>query len=150
VVLSQHEELDLSEITRSVPSMQPSPVQHGLQLTEDGRAYTTISGDQARLTQLLINLVDDALRCRASGGAVCVSVSHDLDWAVLWCRTQRAVLQSSTCRRCSSAVAARTEHAHEPTADAVSECTVRLPLVIRVRRGRVPVAFRVDLSRGLA
>jgi signal transduction histidine kinase len=78
------EELDLSELVRSVvPAMQPLAVQRGLQLTEDIQAVATVSGDQTRLTQLVINLVDNALRYTPQGGTVSVSVGSDREWAVL-------------------------------------------------------------------
>jgi heavy metal sensor kinase len=78
------EELDLSELVRSVvPAMQPLAVQRGLRLTEDIQAVATVSGDQTRLTQLVINLVDNALRYTPQGGTVSVSVGRDAEWAVL-------------------------------------------------------------------
>jgi heavy metal sensor kinase len=78
------EELDLSELVRSVvPAMQPLAVQRGLRLTEDIQAVATVSGDQTRLTQLVINLVDNALRYTPQGGTVSVSVGSDREWAVL-------------------------------------------------------------------
>jgi heavy metal sensor kinase len=78
------EQLDLSELVRSiVPAMQPLAVQRGLGLTEDIQAPTSVSGDQTRLTQLVINLVDNALRYTPEGGRVSVSVGRDQEWAVL-------------------------------------------------------------------
>jgi heavy metal sensor kinase len=82
--LLTRENLDLSDLVGSVvPAMQPLAVQHGLQLTEDIQVPTTVSGDQTRLTQLLINLVDNALRYTPQGGRVNVSVGRDQEWAVL-------------------------------------------------------------------
>jgi heavy metal sensor kinase len=78
------ENLDLSDLVGSVvPAMQPLAAQRGLQLTEDIQAHPSVSGDQTRLTQLLINLVDNALRYTPEGGTVKVSVGRDQEWAVL-------------------------------------------------------------------
>src|SRR4029077_13991585 len=50
------EELDLGELVNSVvPAMQPLAVQRGVQLTEHVESQLPVSGDQTRLTQLLIN-----------------------------------------------------------------------------------------------
>jgi heavy metal sensor kinase len=78
------EELDLGELVRTVvQSMQPLAVQRGLELSEHDQPQVTVSGDQTRLTQLLINLVDNALRYTSSGGNVTVDVTQQADWAVL-------------------------------------------------------------------
>src|SRR5206468_12245876 len=43
----------------------------------------SVSGDQMRLTQLLVNLVDNAVRYTPSGGVVSVAVEREPQWAVL-------------------------------------------------------------------
>ncbi|HEV7663867.1 MAG TPA: heavy metal sensor histidine kinase [Chloroflexota bacterium] len=80
-LLSQ-EELDLGDLVRSVvEAMQPLAVQRGVDLTEHIEPHITISGDQTRLTQLVINLVDNALRYTLVGGQVRVEVTPNDAWA---------------------------------------------------------------------
>jgi heavy metal sensor kinase len=82
--LLTREDLDLGELVRSVvPAMQPLAVQRGVQLTEQVQSYVSVSADQTRLTQLVINLVDNALRYTPPGGSVSVSVAEDAGRAVL-------------------------------------------------------------------
>ncbi len=76
------EELELNELVRSVvETMQPLAVQSGVSLTWHAEAHVWVSGDQTRLTQLVINLVDNALRYTPSGGSVTLSVTADGGWA---------------------------------------------------------------------
>jgi heavy metal sensor kinase len=71
------ERLDLGELVRSVvQAMQPLAAERGVQLVEEVRPSVAVSGDQMRLTQLLINLVDNALRHTPPAGRVVVSVSE--------------------------------------------------------------------------
>jgi heavy metal sensor kinase len=82
--LLTHEQLDLDELVRSiVPAMQPLAVQGNVQLLEDVQGRVAISGDQTRLTQLLINLIGNALRYTPPGGSVLVTVKADGPWAEL-------------------------------------------------------------------
>jgi heavy metal sensor kinase len=82
--LLTREELDLGELVSNVvQAMQPLALQRGVQLAEHGQPQVTISGDQTRLTQLLINLVDNALRYTSSGGRVDVAVKEEAGWAEL-------------------------------------------------------------------
>jgi heavy metal sensor kinase len=76
--LLTREELDLGDLVRSVvPTMEAIATEHGVQLTEQVQPGITISGDQMRLTQLLINLIDNAVRYTPSGGRVAASVERD-------------------------------------------------------------------------
>jgi signal transduction histidine kinase len=69
------EDLDLAELVHNtVEAMQPLAVQHSVELTELAQPPVTVSGDLTRLTQLLINLVDNALRYTPPGGWVSVEV----------------------------------------------------------------------------
>ena len=78
------EELDLSELARTVgQAMQPLAVQRGIQLTTHGEPRVMVLGDQTRLSQLLINLVDNALRYTPTGGTVTVTVTASSSWAQL-------------------------------------------------------------------
>jgi heavy metal sensor kinase len=78
------EELDLGGLVSSVvQAMQPLALQRSIQLADDAQPHVTISGDQTRLSQLLINLVDNALRYTPSGGRVHVAVKEEAGWAEL-------------------------------------------------------------------
>ena len=82
--LLTREELDLGELVSNVvQAMQPLALQRGVQLAEQAQPHVTISGDQTRLSQLLINLVDNALRYTSSGGTVDVAVKEEAGWAEL-------------------------------------------------------------------
>jgi heavy metal sensor kinase len=82
--LVAREALGLGDLVRSVvPAMQPLAAQRGVQLTETIDAQAVIDGDQTRLSQLLLNLVDNGLRYTPAGGSVNVSVSQDGPFAVL-------------------------------------------------------------------
>jgi heavy metal sensor kinase len=78
------EELDLGDLVSSVvQAMQPLALQRGVQLAERAQPHVRISGDQTRLSQLLINLVDNALRYTSRGGNVNVAIKEQAGWAEL-------------------------------------------------------------------
>ena len=78
------EELDLGELVRSVvAAMQPLALQRGVHLADQVQPQVSVSGDQMRLTQLLVNLVDNAVRYTPSGGVVNVAVERERQWAIL-------------------------------------------------------------------
>lgn len=84
--LLTEEELDLGELAGSVAeAMQPLALQRGVVLTQQVLTAHTISilGDQTRMTQLVINLVDNALRYTSPGGHVKVVVTEQAGWATL-------------------------------------------------------------------
>jgi signal transduction histidine kinase len=82
--LLTREELDLGDLVSNVvQAMQPLALQRGVQLAEQAQPEVKISGDQTRLSQLLINLVDNALRYTSSGGSVNVSVKEETGAAEL-------------------------------------------------------------------
>ena len=78
------EELNLSELARSVvQTMQPLAAQRSIQLTDRLEPDVRVSGDQMRLTQLVINLIDNAIRYTPLDGSVTVSVSRDGEFAAV-------------------------------------------------------------------
>ena len=82
--LLTREDLDLSELVSSVvQAMQPLASQRDVQLIDQTKPGVTVSGDQTRLSQLLINLVDNALRYTLAGGQVLVAVADQAGWAEL-------------------------------------------------------------------
>lgn len=83
------EELDLAEIARSVvDQMQESAAERGVQITfarprEAGPEGTTlVTGDQTRLMQIFLNLLDNALRYCPPGSHVTVGVHLGDGWVV--------------------------------------------------------------------
>jgi len=84
--LLSSELLDLREILAEVvAAMQPLAAQRGITLavTELPTLPVQVLGDQTRLTQLLLNLVDNALRYTSPGGSVNTALSTDSGWAIL-------------------------------------------------------------------
>jgi heavy metal sensor kinase len=82
--LLTREELDLGEVAGSVVlAMQPLAMQRGVKLLEHIDSPVPVAGDQTRLTQLLMNLVDNGLRYTPEGGMVSVSVRVNGEWAEL-------------------------------------------------------------------
>ncbi|MDQ6672376.1 MAG: ATP-binding protein, partial [Chloroflexota bacterium] len=75
--LLTREQLDVGELAHTVvQSMQPLAAERRLHLIEYVHPQVTVSGDQMRLTQLLINLVENALRHTPPEGRVVVSVTQ--------------------------------------------------------------------------
>jgi signal transduction histidine kinase len=82
--LLTREQLELGELVQSVvQSMQPLATERGVQLSEQVQPHVTVSGDQMRLTQLLINLVDNALRHTPADGRVTIEVAQQAGRAQL-------------------------------------------------------------------
>jgi heavy metal sensor kinase len=82
--LVARERLDLGELVHAVVStMQPLAAQRGVELTEVDGDSVVVDGDQTRLSQLLLNLVDNGLRYTPAGGAVRVEVARDGALAVV-------------------------------------------------------------------
>jgi heavy metal sensor kinase len=70
------EQLDLGELAHTVvQAMQPLAAERGVQLADEVQPQVVVAGDQMRLTQLLINLVENALRHTPPDGHVTAVVS---------------------------------------------------------------------------
>lgn len=76
-VVALKEELDASELVVSVAeAMAPLAEERGIQLRTQAEGSPILIGDQTRLTQLLVNLVENALEHTPPGGNVVVSVNQ--------------------------------------------------------------------------
>lgn len=78
------EALALDELVAdTVGALVPLAEERGLTLEPGSLAHCTVLGDQTRLTQLLVNLVGNALKYTPAGGVVTVSVAVHGSEAVL-------------------------------------------------------------------
>jgi heavy metal sensor kinase len=78
------EPLDLANLVHSVvDTMQPLAEQRGVRLTQAVDSTSLVHGDQTRLSQLLINVVDNGLRYTPRGGTVAVGVGLENTSAVV-------------------------------------------------------------------
>src|SRR5262249_47167664 len=76
--------LDLSEIAASVVcSMKPLAAHREIQLRARHRGDAHLNGDETRIVQLTINLVDNAIKYTPPGGMVTVTTRHEPGWAIL-------------------------------------------------------------------
>jgi heavy metal sensor kinase len=66
-----------------VESMASLAETRGVRLERPAGEPVTVEGDQTRLTQLVVNLVDNALKHTPAGGIVTVTVDRVTGWAVL-------------------------------------------------------------------
>jgi len=82
--LAMSERLDAAELVGSVAdAMGPLAADRGIQLRASGDESIAVFGDQTRLTQLLVNLVENALTHTPPGGEVRVSASREGKSALL-------------------------------------------------------------------
>jgi len=80
----EREVLDMQELaTQVVTAMQPLAEARGVRLLRGHSDAVLVLGDQTRLLQLLVNLVDNGLKYTAPSGWVRVSVRQDAASAVL-------------------------------------------------------------------
>lgn len=78
------EPLNLGQIVEDVVSaMQPLARKAGIQLAQRADASVVVAGDQTRLTQLLVNLIDNGLKHTPIGGSVTLDVRGDEGGAVI-------------------------------------------------------------------
>ena len=115
--LLSREALELGELVRNVvTAMQPLAAQRGVLLTEDVHEQAVVDGDQTRLSQLLLNLVDNGLRYTPSGGSVNVSLEHTAARQCSASSTPAPALPATTCRISSSAFIALIRRVAAPMA----------------------------------
>ena len=78
------EPLDLGALVHSVvETMQPLAERRGVQLSHAVEIPSSVHGDQTRLSQLLIHLVDNGLRYTPRGGMVTVGIGQEDSSAVV-------------------------------------------------------------------
>ena len=70
-------------IADTLDVLSPLAEERGVQLASGTLTPCTIIGDQTRLTQLLVNLVDNALKYTPAGGRVLVTLERDGDAALI-------------------------------------------------------------------
>lgn len=79
-----YEEVDLAALVDDVTaSMQPLAATRSVELSAGELAPLVVPGDQTRLTQLLVNLLENAIKYTLSRGKVQVSLAQTADGAVL-------------------------------------------------------------------
>jgi two-component system phosphate regulon sensor histidine kinase PhoR len=77
-------ELDVEEVARPiVQSFQPQAASAGVSLDLRAHRPAIIEADEHRLSQIFVNLIDNALRYTASGGSVTVSIDVEDGYAVI-------------------------------------------------------------------
>jgi heavy metal sensor kinase len=82
--LLMREPLDLGDLTTDVvAAMEPLARARGVELRLGPIEAVEVQGDQTRLTQLLVNLVDNGLKYTPAGGPVTVSVERQDGTAVI-------------------------------------------------------------------
>jgi two-component system, OmpR family, phosphate regulon sensor histidine kinase PhoR len=73
----RREDVDLASVASNImKTFEPRAAQLGVNLTLEGRA-ARIDGDPDRLAQVLVNLIDNALRHTPAGGSVTISVQQE-------------------------------------------------------------------------
>jgi heavy metal sensor kinase len=78
------EQVRLTELVSSVvTSMEPLAHSRQIQLVVEQRGNPLVDGDETRLMQLVINLLDNAIKYTPAGGTVTVTTRHDPGWALI-------------------------------------------------------------------
>ncbi|HEY2594408.1 MAG TPA: ATP-binding protein [Chloroflexota bacterium] len=78
------EQLDLAELASGVASsMEPLASARHIQLVARDCGDAPIVGDETRLMQLMVNLVDNAIKYTPPGGVVTVATRHEPGWAIV-------------------------------------------------------------------
>jgi heavy metal sensor kinase len=77
-VILARESIDLGELAEEVVEvMRPMAEERGIQLSSVVEEHSVVLGDQAHLMQLLVNLIENALKHTPAGGSVTVVVGLD-------------------------------------------------------------------------
>ena len=83
---AKREPVDMTELTRETARMlQPAADQHGHTLTTEAEEGIILIGDQGRLSQILYNLTDNAIKYTPDGGRVSLTLRRegkDIVWRV--------------------------------------------------------------------
>ena len=78
------EQVDLAQVTSGVLiSMEPLATSRQIQLRAAHGEKASLQGDETRLMQLVINLVDNAIKYTPPGGSVTVATWQEPGWAIL-------------------------------------------------------------------
>lgn len=83
-LIMRRERFDLTDVAASVVdtfSQRAASIDVNLDLEAPEPVF--VEADRARLAQVAVNLVDNALRHTPAAGSVAVEVAHDTNWAVL-------------------------------------------------------------------
>jgi two-component system, OmpR family, sensor histidine kinase CiaH len=81
-IVFQKERVELADVAaNAVAFLQPLAAKRGIALSLETSARPAVSGDQARLKQVLIALVDNALKYTPAGGSISVTVKKAKDRA---------------------------------------------------------------------
>jgi heavy metal sensor kinase len=78
------EQLDLAELASGVASsMEPLASARNIHLVAQDCGDAPIVGDETRLMQLVVNLVDNAIKYTPPGGVVTVATRRESEWAIV-------------------------------------------------------------------
>jgi signal transduction histidine kinase len=81
------DEIDLEEVAQPiVSSFQPQAAAHGVNLELRALRPIIVEADEHRLSQVFVNLIDNALRYTPDGGSVDVTIDVDDGYAVIQVR----------------------------------------------------------------
>ena len=81
------EDTDLEEVARPiVSSFQPQAASHGVNLELRALRPVIVEADEQRLSQIFVNLIDNALRYTPEGGSIDVTIDVDDGYALIQVR----------------------------------------------------------------
>ncbi len=107
-------DVDLGALSVStVEQMRLVAEDRGVQLDASGLRPLLVRGDRGRLKQVIVNLLDNAIKFTPRGGRVTLcAVSSDRESGSWRCSTRASVFPKKLCRICSSASSASMRRAH--------------------------------------